>query len=66
VQEQVAIPPHQVTDGQLIERLCQGQADVLDELYARYAKRLYVFCDNVMRATDPGPQRTWCRTSFCA
>jgi DNA-directed RNA polymerase specialized sigma24 family protein len=37
-----------------MERLCQGQTDALDELYARYAKRHRAFCDNMMRATDPG------------
>lgn len=37
-----------------MEQLCQGQTDALDELYARYATRLYAFCRNMTRASDPG------------
>ncbi len=33
-----------LTDEQLMERLQQGQTDALDELYTRYAKKLYAFC----------------------
>jgi RNA polymerase sigma-70 factor (ECF subfamily) len=50
-QEEVTVPVHQATDEQLMEQLCQGQTDALDELYARYARALYAFCANVMRAS---------------
>ena len=42
------------SDEQLMEQLCQGQTEAMDELYIRYAKKLYAFCYNVMRASDPG------------
>jgi len=32
-----------LTDEQLIERLIEGDTTSLDELYSRYAKKLYVF-----------------------
>jgi RNA polymerase sigma-70 factor (ECF subfamily) len=35
---------HRLTDEQLIERLQQGQTGALDQLYARYAGKLYAFC----------------------
>jgi RNA polymerase sigma factor (sigma-70 family) len=41
------------TDEQLMERLQQGQTDALDELYKRYAKRLYAFCYHATRSKDP-------------
>jgi RNA polymerase sigma-70 factor (ECF subfamily) len=34
----------QLTDEQLVERLKEGRAGALDELYARYANKLHVFC----------------------
>jgi RNA polymerase sigma factor (sigma-70 family) len=43
-------------DEQLMARLQQGHTDALDELYRRYARKLYVFCNNVVRiqgAHDP-------------
>jgi RNA polymerase sigma-70 factor (ECF subfamily) len=42
-----------LTDEQLMERLQQGQTDALDELYSRYAKKLYVFCHNTTRSQSP-------------
>lgn len=44
------------SDEQLMARLQQGQTDALDELYKRYARKLYAFCNNVVRvqgAHDP-------------
>jgi RNA polymerase sigma-70 factor (ECF subfamily) len=40
----------QRTDEQLIELVQQGQTGALDELYARYAAKLYAFCFYTMRA----------------
>ena len=42
-----------LTDEQLMERLQQGQTEALDELYRRYAHKLYVFCHNATRSADP-------------
>ncbi len=41
-----------LTDEQLMERLQQGQTDALDELYARYAKKLYAFCHYTTRSKN--------------
>jgi RNA polymerase sigma-70 factor (ECF subfamily) len=35
---------HRLTDEQLVERLQQGQTGALDQLYTRYARKLYAFC----------------------
>jgi len=35
---------HRLTDEQLVERLRQGQTGALDQLYTRYARKLYAFC----------------------
>jgi RNA polymerase sigma-70 factor (ECF subfamily) len=42
-----------VTDEQLIVALLEGRTAALDELYARYARRLYVFCDHTLDTSDP-------------
>lgn len=42
-----------LTDEQLMKQLQQGQTEALDELYRRYAKKLYAFCYNIMRAHNP-------------
>lgn len=42
-----------MTDEQLIAQLEEGNAEALDELYRRYAKKLYVFLSNMMKAPDP-------------
>ena len=42
-----------LTDEQLMERLQQGQTDALDELYRRYAKKLYAFCYHTTRSGSP-------------
>jgi RNA polymerase sigma-70 factor (ECF subfamily) len=42
-----------LTDEQLMKRLQQGQTDALDELYKRYAKKLYVFCCHTTRSQNP-------------
>ena len=39
-----------LTDEQLMEQLQQGRTEALDELYRRYARRLYAFCANTMRS----------------
>jgi RNA polymerase sigma-70 factor (ECF subfamily) len=36
-----------------MESVQQGQTDALDELYARYAKKLYVFCYHTTRSQNP-------------
>ena len=43
----------ELTDEQLMGRLQQGQTGALDELYRRYAKKLYAFCYNFVRAHNP-------------
>jgi RNA polymerase sigma-70 factor (ECF subfamily) len=40
------------SDEQLITILLQGQTAALDELYARYARKLFVFCDNALGTGD--------------
>ena len=40
------------TDEQLIEFLLQGDTSALDELYARYARSLFVFCDQTLSCGD--------------
>jgi len=42
-----------LTDEQLMEQLQQGQTGALDELYRRYAKKLYAFCHNTTRSKSP-------------
>ena len=42
-----------VSDEQLVEQLKKGKTRALDELYARYAKPLYVFCAHSSRTKDP-------------
>jgi RNA polymerase sigma-70 factor (ECF subfamily) len=42
-----------MTDEQLIVELKEGNASALNELYRRYAKKLYVFLSNVMKTPDP-------------
>ena len=41
-----------MTDEELMEQLKSGETDAIDELYARYAKKLYVFCSNTMCSED--------------
>lgn len=38
------------SDEDLVGQLQRGQVDALDELYDRYAKKLYVFCYNITRS----------------
>jgi len=40
------------SDEQLITALLQGQTAALDELFARYARKLFVFCDNALGTDD--------------
>lgn len=42
-----------LTDEQLMERLQQGNTQALNELYQRYARKLYVFCANTTRSITP-------------
>ena len=42
-----------LTDEVLMEQLQQGQTDALDELYRRYAKKLYAFCYHTTRSGSP-------------
>ena len=39
-----------LTDEQLMQQLQQGQTDALDELYRRYARKLYAFCYTTRRS----------------
>jgi RNA polymerase sigma-70 factor (ECF subfamily) len=41
---------NRLTDEQLMERLQQGYSAALDELYRRYAKKLYTFCFHTLNA----------------
>jgi RNA polymerase sigma-70 factor (ECF subfamily) len=41
-----------LSDEQLIELLLQGRTSALDELYERYARQLFVFCDHNLGAGD--------------
>lgn len=47
---------NQLTDEQLVERLQGGQAGALDQLYARYAKKLHVFCSYNARSDRLDPE----------
>jgi RNA polymerase sigma-70 factor (ECF subfamily) len=40
-----------LTDEELMQQLQQGRAGALDQLYSRYARKLYVFCANATRAS---------------
>ena len=40
------------SDEQLITDLLQGQTAALDELFARYARKLFIFCDNALGTGD--------------
>ena len=40
------------SDEQLITDLLQGQTTALDELFVRYARKLFVFCDNTLGTGD--------------
>ena len=40
------------SDEQLITDLLQGQTAAMDELFARYARKLFVFCDNALGTGD--------------
>jgi RNA polymerase sigma-70 factor (ECF subfamily) len=42
-----------LADEQLMAQIQEGETGALDELYRRYAKRLYVFCDNLTRGKTP-------------
>jgi RNA polymerase sigma-70 factor (ECF subfamily) len=41
------------SDEQLIASLLRGQKTALDELYERYARKLFVFCSNTLGSGDP-------------
>jgi RNA polymerase sigma-70 factor (ECF subfamily) len=41
-----------LSDEQLIEILREGQTSALDELYERYARNLFVFCDHTLGSLD--------------
>lgn len=43
---------HRLTDEQLVERLQQGQSAALDQLYNRYARKLYAFCYTTTHAAN--------------
>ena len=43
---------NKLTDEQLMEHLQQGQTNALDELHARYAKKLYAFCHYTTRSRN--------------
>jgi RNA polymerase sigma-70 factor (ECF subfamily) len=43
-----------LTDEELIQQLQQGRAGALDQLYSRYAHRLYVFCAHATRGSGAG------------
>ena len=42
-----------MTDEQLMDKLRNGDRDSIDELYRRYAKKLYVYFSRVMKVPDP-------------
>lgn len=42
-----------MTDEQLIVQLKEGNANALNELYRRYAKKLYVYLSSVMKVSNP-------------
>ena len=39
-----------LTDERLMERLKNGETDAIDELYRRYARKLYAFCYSITRS----------------
>jgi len=41
-----------LTDEQLIEQLKSGETDAIDELYRRYALKLYAFCFSITHSTN--------------
>jgi RNA polymerase sigma-70 factor (ECF subfamily) len=43
---------NRLTDEQLMERLQQGQIEALDELYSRYAGKLYAYCYHTAHSAD--------------
>lgn len=42
-----------ITDEHLMGQLREGDAESINELYRRYAKKLYVFLSNVMKVSNP-------------
>jgi len=42
-----------LTDEQLMDRLKSGDTASIDELYRRYAKKLYAFCGSLISARNP-------------
>jgi RNA polymerase sigma-70 factor (ECF subfamily) len=42
-----------LTDEQLMDQLKSGDTASIDELYRRYAKKLYAFCSSLMAARNP-------------
>jgi len=42
-----------ITDEHLMDQLRNGDAESINELYRRYAKKLYVFLSNVMKVSNP-------------
>jgi len=42
-----------LTDEQLIEILKDGESGAIDELYRRYSKKLYVFCQRIASSENP-------------
>lgn len=46
-------PVDSATDEQLIHRLKEGNASAIDEIYRRYAKKLYVLFRFTMHAANP-------------
>lgn len=44
---------NRMTDEQLMDRLRDGDPDSIDELYGRYARKLYVFFSRIMKVPNP-------------
>lgn len=44
---------YKITDEQLIDRLKDGNTSAIDELYRRYAKKLFIFFKNIIHAPNP-------------
>ena len=42
-----------ITDEQLMDQLRNGDTESINELYRRYAKKLYVFLSNIMKVSNP-------------
>jgi RNA polymerase sigma-70 factor (ECF subfamily) len=42
-----------ITDEHLMDQLRNGDTESINELYRRYAKKLYVFLSNVMKVSNP-------------